>query len=407
MILFLPNLNLNREKNNLESGFEYVLTRSRWHEIAEFSQKIGAYTFMTLNAGPGPRRKGPEWKKKNAKKFVRLTIKDSDPASVWEFGNEVNAYPFFHGMRNFISRRQYAEDIGKFFRMIKKENAGKVAGPAAAVWPVLGETLPFLKRFLSQLEVPLDILTWHYYPQQSCRSPVASRRAKPKTMLNAQRLNEVGRYARKIQKFVDRYSPGTHVWLGETGHALCGGEPGLSDRFVSSLWWIDELGQLSLCGHRQVVRQALIGGDYGLLHHKDISPNPDYWATLLWNRFMGREVYEIETIGSRNIRVYLHGIKHNYGKDRSEVHSISTQFTFCVLNIYQTKKVQLEIGDQLPPIKRVASVTAEGLFSRSIKLNSKPLKLTENGKVPPINMKEIKPTRLIELPPLSYAFFAS
>ena len=47
-------------------------------------------------------------------------------------------------------------------------------------------------------------------------------------------------------------------------------------------------------GNQTVIRQSLVGGDYALLGYRDgYSPNPDFWASLLWQR----------TMGSRGLRV--------------------------------------------------------------------------------------------------------
>ena len=52
--------------------------------------------------------------------------------------------------------------------------------------------------------------------------------------------------------------------MTETGHALYGGEPGLSDTYLSSIWWLDQLGLLAREGVSRVFRQSLVGSDYGL-----------------------------------------------------------------------------------------------------------------------------------------------
>ncbi|KAL4311759.1 hypothetical protein GQ457_01G017380 [Hibiscus cannabinus] len=40
-------------------------------------------------------------------------------------------------------------------------------------------------------------------------------------------------------------------------------------------------------------RQALIGGNYGLLNATTFIPNPDYYGALLWHRLMGSTVLAV------------------------------------------------------------------------------------------------------------------
>lgn len=389
-----------KDKKQLSRGYGYDLSRRRWDEIINFTGEIDASLCMTLNAGPGARKKDSTWRRKNARRLVHYSRKHHKQEAVWELGNEVNAYIFFHGLGSYISSRQYAADISRLSKVLTKEKTGRLAGPAAIVWPVLGETLPFIRSFLRHLEAPLDILTWHYYPQQSSRCPAAVRRARPETLLSPRRLDDLGRQARRIRDLVEKHSPGTELWLGETGHALCGGEPGISDRFVSSLWWMDALGQLARSGHHQVVRQALIGGDYGLLRSDGGPPNPDYWATLLWNRYMGRRVYPLESYGSKKIRVYLHS-----APGRAE------NRTLLLINLDPRREAEVELTDSLPPARSRAVVTGTAdwagpdILSRTVYLNERLLKFSKQTRLPDLSLEKINPARSLRLPPGSYCFF--
>src|SRR5690606_2782524 len=121
------------------------------------------------------------------------------------------------------------------------------------------------------------ILTWHYYPTQSQRCPVAVRRASLDRFLNPETLDEIKDWAQENQLLRNQHSPNAKLWLGETGPAQCGGQKDLSDRFVSSFWWLDQLGTLAQFQHDVVIRQTLIDSDYGMIDLADYSPRPDYW----------------------------------------------------------------------------------------------------------------------------------
>ncbi|TVR90332.1 MAG: glycoside hydrolase [Spirochaetaceae bacterium] len=355
----------------------YYLDRESWKGVEQFCQDIGAELFMTLNAGPERRKEDDTWRGKNARSLIRYSIKRGKCRTIWELGNEVNAYPFFHGSG--ISPLRYADAIGKLGMIMEKEGGGLVAGPALVVWPIVGEVLPFLRRFLKGMSsrgYNLDILTWHFYPQQSFRCPIATRRARPYTLLNPRNLDGLGRNARRVRRLCRRYLPAAELWLGETGHAQCGGEPGISDRFISSLWWLDTLGQMALSGHSQVVRQALIGGDYGLINFRTGEPNPDYWATLLWNSLMGEMVYRVKQRGrgSQRLRVYLHS------------HPLRPKaLTLLVINLDRKREGVLQLPSTLSGPEEQFTVTAESLFGSEVYLNGRALALDHKFRLPDLS----------------------
>lgn len=383
----------------------YILDRSRWKEVEAFCRTIGAQLFMTLNAGPDQRREDYSWKGKNARALIRYSRKRSLRKEglrgpIWELGNEVNAYRFFYGPGKGISPGHYVEDLVELKRILAREGGGITAGPALVIWPVVGEVLPFLRRFLKQLsgsEDALDILTWHFYPQQSFRCPVATRRANLRRLLKPRNLDALGRQARRINRLRDRYIPEAQVWLGETGHAQCGGEPGLSDRFVSILWWLDTLGQMALAGQGQVIRQSLIGGDYGLINYKTGKPNPDYWATLLWNRLMGERAYFLRTRGSRRLRLYLHSHPERPGL-----------VTLLAINLDRKRPGRLFLSDDFSGPVEGWSLSSPSPLSEDVMLNGRTLALGKEFSLPDLSGQVVQGSGgRVELviPPLSVSFF--
>jgi hypothetical protein len=59
-----------------------------------------------------------------------------------------------------------------------------------------------------------------------------------------------------------------------------------------------------------VVRQTLIGSDYGLLDDRTLEPRPDYWASVLWKRVMGSKVLATTVQGDTLLRMYAHCAAH-------------------------------------------------------------------------------------------------
>jgi heparanase 1 len=54
-----------------------------------------------------------------------------------------------------------------------------------------------------------------------------------------------------------------------------------------------------------MVRQSLIGGDYGLVDRLTRKPRPDFWASWLWGNLMGTAVYPVRS-SLPWVRAYLH-----------------------------------------------------------------------------------------------------
>ena len=376
---------------DLPDGYHYILDKKRWKDIEQFCANVGTRLMITVNAGPGPRLEKNRWRKKNANHLIKFSETRKHGIQILELGNEVNAYPFFMGLSNRIPPAIYAGDISRFKKTVNSNSKALIAGPALAVWPVLGETLPFMKRFLRNLDDSIDLITWHYYPQQSSRSPAAVRRAGKKTLLKPSKLDEAGKQAMRLKKLRDKYKPDIPIWLGETGHAQCGGEPGLSDTFYSGFWWLDQLGLMALCGQKQVIRQTLTGGDYGLLYKRDYSPLPDYWITLLWNRYAGEKVYGISPFKTRSLRLYIHSLK-----------GVEGGYCLIFINLDNKHAHNLIIPDELPPIRSIAVLSSPDIYSRDIRLNSEPLTVSclPDGPV----SEDIDALREFKTPPLSYGF---
>ncbi|HWO08211.1 MAG TPA: hypothetical protein VNN80_01985, partial [Polyangiaceae bacterium] len=297
----------------LPAGYELELSAAMWDGLAAFAADAGLDLMFTLNAGPGPRLGQGAWRADNAEALLRHARSRGHRVAVWELGNEVNGYWFIHGLEQRVSGAQYAEDIARARQLVDRwYPESRLAGPGSLFWPVVGEPLRplfgMLEEFLEQgarADTLPDIISWHYYPQQSRRCPVATRRASPQLLLQPAYLDELGRWANELVRLRERYAPEAEVWLGETGNAQCGGEPGVSDRFVASLWWLDELGLAARQGQAVVIRQTLAGSDYGLLDDT-LQPRPDYFASLLWKRLMGARVLDVHASGDPFLRLYAH-----------------------------------------------------------------------------------------------------
>lgn len=273
----------------------FVLKRKLWVDICEFTEKIGMGLLFTIGAGPETRNAWGEWDPRDATRLMEYCARKNLRVDAWEFGNEVNAFSFIYGLSRRVSGRRYAKDFARFAALVRELQPRSLAvGPASAIWPVIGEPNPIIPALCkSPAAAELGALSFHYYPQQSSRGRVAVRRARERTMLSSRNLDGLGRRIRRVRKIRDAGAgEGKPIWITETGHALYGGEPGLSDTWISMPWWLDQLALMASEGVDAVFRQSLTGGDYGLLNHQTFAPRPDYHVSFLWKRLIGTAVYE-------------------------------------------------------------------------------------------------------------------
>lgn len=370
-------------------GFASVLTAAQLEGIFDFARALDYRVVFTLNAGPGTRDALGAWQDATARELVAFVAERDHPVAVWELGNEWNAFVLIHGPRSILARLQMLTDFRKARALVDELHpTALLAGPSSAFWPRVGEPNAVFSGFVEDGGLDfLDIVTWHYYPQQSARCPLATRRAGPGTLLSPIHLAEVERWAAHVEERA-RERP---VWLGETGNAQCGGQAGVSDRFVSSLWWADQLGRMARRGQQVVIRQTLSGSEYGLLDDTDLSPRPDYWTSLLWRRWMGERVLEVEVADDSQTLAYAHCTP---GRDGA--------LTLVVINLDPVlpRRVSLE---EFAGRREVYLLSASHTLSRTAELNGEAL-VIEGDEIPPLEPRVLENGAPVHVPPTSLAF---
>lgn len=339
-----------------------VLTRQMWDDLHQFVQRNNLKLVFTVKYGLFKQFQHGDWHSSELEKLFDYCLEKNYSLDVCELGNELNAYWAFYGLRSQPSSQNLARDYATFIRCVKRyfPNA-RIMGPGNAFWPKLGETIkPFpnvTQKFLhaiKEMGISLDVVDWHYYPFQSTRSPVRTRAAKLTTLLNPNSFEDFAHFSKKLKTWRDVYQPGAEIWTGETGSAQCGGQPKLSDRWASCFWWADQLGRGALLGQKVMVRQSLIGGDYGLVDRLTLKPRPDYWVSWMWSKFMGTAVFPMENPHEK-LRIYCH--QHPEDDSRS----------LLIINVSnQTFDIKLiEMNEVIEQFE----LSAKKLTSKKIKIN--------------------------------------
>ena len=378
-------------------GYGSVLTAARWADIAEFSTAVGFDLFFTLNAGPGPRNADQVWTATQSAALVRHAVERGDPVYAWELGNEINAFQVIHGLDFRIDAPTYAADVARARRMLDSAAPGlRLAGPSSAFWPELGEFNPILPDFMARAGDQLDIITWHYYPLQSRRCALAVRRADADRAVDPEVLEEVDRWAAQVEQLRDAHAEGRPIWLGETGHAQCGGEPALSDTYRAGFWWLDQLGRIARRGQPITVRQTLLGSDYGLIDDATLEPRPDYWSAVLWQRSMGPRVLSAElTPLDARLTVYAH------------CHP-DTPNALTLVAVNPSPRGAFLRLDPAAPTVRAFRLTGDPNDPSGVRLNGRRLRVDADGALPALEgvIERLDPARPeVWVPGESYGFY--
>jgi heparanase 1 len=388
---------------SIPDGYASSLTRAQWDSIGAFAQRNNLDLIFTLNAGPASRDHHRRWDGSNASELLAYTASQGYPLTLWELGNELNAFWFIHGLRNQISTSVYHHDLHDARALVKKYTPGALfTGQASAFWPVLGEPLNFffgfMQDYLRRSGDLIDLVAWHYYPQQSRREPIGDRRAHPSRMLDPVNLDTAKYWAECINSWRDLYAPLKPVWLGETGNAQAGGEPGVSDAYIGGLWWLDQLGLLARQGTQVMVRQTLSGSQYGLLEDESLAPRPDYWNSLLWKRLMGRQVYATQLDGnsSGKLRVYAHASPPATGGI----------VTVLAINLDHTRQVQLLFPEFENRAYSLFECYTPDVIGKIVLLNGEKLALISGNALPELRGRREggNGTPRISIRPLGYSF---
>jgi len=377
--------------------YQYVMTRVQWDAVNAFAEATGMRVMFTIDAGKGPRNASYAWAPDNARTLLSYTAGKGYPIALWELGNEVDVFPLAHGLSQ-VTPQQFAKDVAAAKALVAATTPGVLLGaPSSAYWPVIGETIPFYAAFMDAGGGPLDVVTWHYYPMQSDRCPIATRRADASLMFDPTTLDEIDRWAGQTEDAAQ----GKPVWLGESGNAQCGGQPGVSDTFVAGFWWLDQLGRLARRGERVVVRQTLSGSDYGLIDDATLAPRPDYWTSVLWRMLVGSRVLDVTWAQDPMLRMYAHCARSG-GLD-----FVAGSVALVALNLDRERGVELNLDALGGDVADVYALSATTIDSTTVALDGTTLVPGTDGSLP--SMVPLRTTRSggalrATFPPASYGY---
>ncbi|VFQ67377.1 unnamed protein product [Cuscuta campestris] len=374
------------------------LSLSKWDEMNDFFNKSGAVIIFSLNALQGRTFDSHgfangAWNSTNAESLMRYTVNKGYTIHGWELGNELSGDG--DGVR--VGADQYVSDT-IHLKKILGDVYKSVSYKPLAISPGGFFDAKWYKEFIEEAQESLDVVTHHIYSL----GPANDEHLVEK-ILNASYLDQQIRTFRQLQHILKSSSAtSARAWVGEAGGAYNSGRDRVTNAFVFSFWYLDQLGMSASYGTKTYCRQSLIGGNYGLLNTATFVPNPDYYSALLWHRLMGTNVLKTKFSGTKKLRVYAHCAKNS-----------SDGITIVLINLDGKAGAVVDVaynggggGGSGGGGRKEYHLSAKNgdLHSQTVLLNGEELGLDPSGKIPLLEPRVVDPEEPINVAPFSIVF---
>lgn len=399
------------------------LRMDRWDELNQFFMKTRSLVTFGLNALRGRHQIkrgvwGGNWNSSNAHDFIKYTVSKGYKIHSWEFGNELSG----NGVGAMVHAEQYGNDLIELRGII--DNLYRQIQPK----PLLVAPGGFFDKqwFAKLLKVSgskiVNVMTLHMYNLGPGIDPNLV-----KKILDPRFLSRASITFNDLQETIQTNGPWASSWIGESGGAYNSGGLHVSDTFVNSFWYLDQLAMAAKYRTEVYCRQSLIGGNYGLLNKTTFTPNPDYYSALLWARLMGTGVLSVErrSVGP-HLRTYAHCSKGKAGITLLLINlSNQTEFRLNIHNImninlhtttekkvsflHRLKSTFSWIGSKSTNAKLFREeyrLTPQGgnIRSKTMLLNGIPLDLTKTGDIPQMKPAFVDVNSPVSIAPLTIKF---
>ncbi|KAJ0965961.1 hypothetical protein J5N97_027099 [Dioscorea zingiberensis] len=413
------------------------LPMSRWDELNDFFKKSGAVIIFGLNALNGriPLNDGSvggPWNSTNAAGLIRYTVNKGYTIHGWELRQDLHHHSYLTFSFNFsagnelsgsgvgtrISADQYAADTIALKSIVDEIYRGFSVKPLVLAPGGFFDANWFTK-FISKMKPrSLDAITHHIYNL----GPGVDTHLIDK-ILDPSYLNGEASTFSSLQSILTSAGTSTTAWVGEAGGAYNSGHNLVTNAFVFSFWYLDQLGMSSSYDTKTYCRQSFIGGNYGLLNTTTYKPNPDYYSALLWHRLMGQNVLSASFNGSKKIRAYAHCTRDSEG------------ITVLLINLDGNTTTKVFVTSQNAFMFPDASKDGNGkprrrfhhiprfwgtieytrdeyhltakdgnLQSQTMLLNNNVLEMDSNGNIPPLTPIKVNMAEPITVAPYSIVF---
>ncbi|KAJ6875108.1 heparanase-like protein 1 isoform X1 [Populus alba x Populus x berolinensis] len=400
------------------------LHMNRWDELNHLFSRTGAIVTFGLNAlyGRHQIRKGVwggAWDSSNAYDFMNYTVLKGYKIDSWEYGNELSG----SGVSASVSAELYGKDLIKLKDVVNNLYKNSDLKPSLVAPGGFFDKQWYAKLLQVTGSGIVNFVTHHIYNLGAGMDPNLVNK-----ILDPHYLSKVSETFSNLSQTIQQNGPWASAWVGESGGAYNSGGRHVSDTFVNSFWYLDQLGMASRYNTKVYCRQTLVGGHYGLLNTTTLVPNPDYYSALLWHRLMGKVVVAVGSNASPFLRSYAHCSKGRAGITLLLI-NLSNQTDF-IISVQNSMDMRLTVEENIsgensfvrglkrsvswvgsrasdePMYREEYHLTAKdgNLRSRTMVLNGIPLELTEDENIPNMDPVRLDVNSPLYINPLSISF---
>jgi hypothetical protein len=367
-------------------GYENVLTRAEWKGVIDFCKAMNARLVTSFANSEGIRDENGNWSSAQAAPLLAYTRSIGGEIYAAEMFNEPS-HASHGGAPAGYDAAQYAEDFSAFEAFVSQAApAMKIMGPGSTgeggIIPGIDSTMTTDKILSASPAPEFDIFSYHYYGGVSKR---CMGQLTPENALSKEWLSKTEEGLAYYEEARDQYLPDAPIWLTETAEAACGGNPWAAT-YVDSFRYLEQLGRLAKKGVQVVMHNTLAASEYALLEQDTHDPRPNYWAALLWSKFMGQQVYDAEVLVD-GPDLFVHNLKN-----------ASDGYAVLVVNPKDD-----ETSFHIPADAAQYMLTADDILSKEVKLNGEVLQLNPDGTLPEIQGKRVQAGEFV-MPPKSILF---
>ena len=378
-------------------GFAGVLTHQQWKGVIDFARAVDAKLVTSFSTSAGTRNSVGTWNPDQARQLLAYTKSIGGSIAAAEYMNEPT-YAEMGGAPKGYDAAAYGRDFSVFLPFVKKAAPDMlILGPGG-----VGEGIPLApiglagsiiktEDILKATGPQFDGFSYHSYGATSkrCASMGPASQTTREAALSEDFLSRADRIEAFYGALRDKFEPDKPLWLTETADAACGGNPWAST-FLDSFRYLDQLGRMSKRGVQVHMHNTLASSDYGLLDDNTMMPRPNYWAALLWHKFMGTTVLDPGLATASNLHIYAHCLNGQPGG-----------VALLAINTDSSASQSLDLVEA----SERYTLAAPSLDATSVRLNGSELKLGGDGAMPRLTDIPTGSGRLT-LPPSSMTFLA-
>ena len=355
-------------------GFNGVLTRRQWKGVVDFSHAVNAKIVTSFAISAGTRDASGVWTPDQARQLLAYTKSIGGSIAAAEYMNEPT-FAAMGGAPKGYDAAAYGRDLAVFRPFARQAAPGMVIlgpGSVGEGGSLLPPGMPMLKSddLLKATGPIFDAFSYHFYGAASkrCASTGLVVGTTPEAALSEEWLSRTGRVEAFYAALRDRFEPGKPLWLTETADAACGGNP-WGSTFLDSFRYLHQNGSLARRGVQVIAHNTLASSDYGLLDENTLEPRPNYWAALLWRKFMGTTVLNPGPSPAESLHLFAHCLR-----------DVPGGVALLVINTDRAASHWLD----LPLSADRYTLTARNLEDKQVLLNGSELRLSANGDLPPL-----------------------